>query len=352
LAIQEEYAVKLNRAGSVVVRLAILVAGFAVAYGVLYAAGKLLVPLTDGADKAILAFINPDTYAPGLDELFRAINDYTNPLILLPFICWMIFYALHTLSPKKKLIYYLVFSAVLLTLSGLVYRSYGKTALPQLIPIFVVLAAAPLLGMLPRRKPVLCSAFAVVSVVLLGVMYKNWENKTYIGANVLMVLMSVAAFGTFIWMFRTMDDDTMRRFSRVFWLVLLAGVLTDFGITQPIKETIRRPRPFNDANKPWNEHVRPIPDEILRGTNSFPSGHTSGAFALLTPLFWFARDRRVRAGLILWGTLQGVGRVYTAAHFPFCVFMGGLLGFSMGTLIFFTLWGPSLWRDREKVQVI
>ncbi len=335
--------------GNVVVRLVILAAGFAVAFGVLYAAGRFLVPLTDGADKAILAAINPDTYAPGLDELFRAINDYTNPLILLPFICWMIFYALYSLPPRKKIIYYLVFTIVMLTLSALIYRSYGKTALPNLIPVFVVLAVAPLLGILPARKPVLCRAFAVVSVILLAVMYKNWENKTYIGANVLMVLMSVAAFGTFIWMFRTMDDDTMRRFSRVFWLVLLAAVLTDFGITQPIKNAIARPRPFNDANKPWNESVRPIPDEILRGTNSFPSGHTSGAFALLTPLFWFTRDRRVRAGLILWGTLQGVGRVYTAAHFPFCVFMGGLLGFSMGTLVFFTLWGPSLRPDREKL---
>jgi membrane-associated phospholipid phosphatase len=343
--------VKLNRVGSVVVRLLILAAGFGIAYGVLYAAGKLLVPLTDSADKAILAAINPDTYAPGLDELFRAINDYTNPLILLPFICWMIFYALYSLSPKKKLIYYLVFTAVMLTLSGLIYRAYGKTALPQLIPVFVILVIAPLLGLLPRRKPVLGWAFAVISVVLLAVMFKSWKNHTYIGANVLMVLMSIAAFGTFIWLFRTMDDDTMRRFSRVFWLVLLAGLLTDFGVTQPIKSAIARPRPLNDANKPWNNTVRPIPDEILRGNNSFPSGHTSGAFALLTPLFWFTRDRRVRGGLMLWATLQGVGRVYTAAHFPFCVLMGGLLGFSMGTLIFFTLWGPSLWPDRERAQV-
>ena len=53
---------------------------------------------------------------------------------------------------------------------------------------------------------------------------------------------------------------------------------------------------------------------------------------------------------MLWATLQGVGRVYTAAHFPFCVFMGGLLGFGMGTLIFFALWGPSLWPDREKTR--
>lgn len=341
---------KLERVGNVVVRLVILAAGFAVAYGVLYAAGKLLVPLTDGADKAILAFINPDTYAPGFDELFRAINDYTNPVILLPFICWMIVYALYSLTPKQRIVYYLAFAAVLLALAGLLHQAYGDKAGSGVKALLAVTLGTPLLGLLPRKKNVLTIAFAVASIVLFAVMYKNWENKVYLGANVLLVLMCLAGFGTFIWMFSTMNDDTMRRFSRVFWLVLLAGLLTDFGITQPIKDTIKRPRPFNEANKPWNEQIRPIPEEVLKGNNSFPSGHTSGTFALLTPLFWFARDRRVRAGLMLWATLQGIGRVYTAAHFPFCVLMGGLLGFGMGTLIFFTLWGPSLWPDREKME--
>ena len=89
---------------------------------------------------------------------------------------------------------------------------------------------------------------------------------------------------------------------------------------------------------------------VLKDNNSFHSVHTSGTFALLAPFFEFPRDRRVRAGLMLWATLQGIGGGYTAAHFPFCVLMGGLLGFGMGTLIFFTLWGPSLWPDREKTQ--
>ncbi len=343
---------KVERVGNVMIRLAVLAAGFGVAYGVLYAAGRFLVPLTDGADKAILAFINPDNYAPGLDELFRAINDYTNPVILLPFLCWMVVYALYSMSAKQRVVNYLRFAALLLALAGLLHLAYGDKANSAIKPLLMLTAAMPLLGLLPRNKKVLAVAFAVASVALFAVMYKNWENKVYVGANVLMVLMCLAGFGTFIWMFWKMDDDTMRRFSRVFWLVLLAGLITDFGITQPIKSTIARPRPFNDANKPWNETVRPIPEEVLKGNNSFPSGHTSGTFALLTPLFWFARNRKVRAGLMLWATLQGVGRVYTAAHFPFCVFMGGLLGFGMGTLIFFTLWGPSLWRGGEKTQAV
>ncbi len=277
-------------------RLLMLVTGSTAAFGVVYAAGKLLVPLTTPADRAILAAVNPSAYLPGFDELFRAINDYTDPFILLPLLCWMIAFG--------------------------VYRR------------------------LPGRKQAIAVVFSIVAFVLIGITFAISRNKTYVGVNVLLVIMGLAAFGTVIWMFIRMDDDMMRRFARVFWLVALAGLLTDAGITQPIKHMIKRPRPLSAENKPWNEHLRPVPDELLRGNNSYPSGHASGAFALLTPLFWFARDRRVRAGLMGWAVLQGIGRVYTVAHFPFCVLMGGLLGFWMGTLVFFVLDGPSLRRDR------
>jgi len=164
-----------------------------------------------------------------------------------------------------------------------------------------------------------------------------WHNKTYVGVNILLVVTILLAFGGAAWMFRRLDNGGMRRFAYLFWLILISGCLTDFLATDPIKAAIARPRPLNDANKPWNEHVRIVPDEVLRGRNSFPSGHTAGTFALLTPVFWYVSDRRFRAGLMSWASLQGVARVYTAAHFPFCVLMGGLLGFTVGTLVHFTL---------------
>jgi membrane-associated phospholipid phosphatase len=139
-----------------------------------------------------------------------------------------------------------------------------------------------------------------------------------------------------------MDDAWMRSFGRMFWLALLSVYLTDFVATDYLKEAVARPRPLNGANKPWNEQVRIIPDEVLRGNNSYPSGHTSSTFALLTPYFWYTRKRKVRAGLMTWCVLQGFSRVYTAAHFPFCCLMGALLGFGVGTLVFFTLGGPAL----------
>jgi len=285
----------------VAIRLAALAGGFAVIAGLVYAAGLWLVPWTDSADKAILAACNPDTYAPGLDQFFRAVSDYSNFLILLPFLSWTLATAIYTLLPKLK--------------------------------VFVV-------GLL---------AAETVTFTVLAAMGKIWPNKTYVGVNVLLVLAILAAFGLMTYLFHRLDRSAIRRLTGVFGLMLFSGLLTDFGATSRIKEAVARPRPLNDAHKPWNEHVRVIPDEVLRGRNSYPSGHTSGTFSLLTPLFWYVRDRRGRAGLLGWATLQGMSRVYTAAHFPFCCLMGGLLGFGVGTLVFFALGGPSL-RSKPEVQ--
>jgi membrane-associated phospholipid phosphatase len=259
--------------------------------------------LTDGTDKAILAAINPDAYTPGLDQFIRALTDYTNFLILAPFLSWMIAYGLYRLLPKFKAVF-----------TGLL-------------------------------------AIETVVLAVLAALGKIWPNTVYVGANVLLVLWILMFFGLAAYLFHRMNKDAMRRFALMFWLVLLSGILTDFFATNPIKNAVARPRPLNDANKPWNEGVRVIPDEALHGNNSYPSGHTSGTFSLLTPLFWYVRDRRLRAGLLTWAGLQGFARVYTAAHFPFCVLMGGILGFTVGTLVFFTLGGSSLRAPKEPPQV-
>ena len=286
-------------AGKIVVRLLMLGVGFVCLRWVLYLAGIGLVPLTDPWDKAVLAACNPDHYVPVLDEFIRALTDYTNFLIVAPILSWLIARGLFRLFPRFKMLF---------------------------------------VGIL---------ASETVILAVLAALGKLWPNKTYVGVNIIEVIAILAAFGLVAFLFYKLDGDAMRCLSVACGLALLSGTITDFGITNPIKKAVARPRPLNDANKPWNEQVRVIPDELQRGNNSFPSGHTSGTFALLTPLFWFTRDRRVRAGLLTWATLQGFSRVYTAAHFPFCCLMGGLLGFSMGTLVFFVLGGRSLWKQPE-----
>ncbi len=290
---------KWTKSGSTPVRLLIVVAGYAITAGLVYAAGLWLVPITDPYDKAILAAINPDNYAPGFDQFFRFLTDYTNPLIILPMVSWLIARGLYRLFPNHKGVF-----------TGLLFLET------------IVLTVLTALG-------------------------RIWPNTTYMGVNIMADIVVFVVFSMTAVIFHKMENEAMHRLACVFGLMILSGAITDWGATGRIKGAVARPRPFNDANKPWNLQVRPIPDEYLRGANSFPSGHTSGTFALLTPLFWYVRDRRIRAGLLTWATLQGVSRVYTAAHFPFCCLMGGILGFTIGTIVFFALGGPSLRREPE-----
>lgn len=291
------------------VRVSVLTVGFIIITSLVYTAGLVIVPLVHTTDQAILAAINPDTYFPGMDEFFRALTDYSITLIVLSLFSWNIAYWLYLLV-------------------GRIARFFGASGVDK--RIFTVL-----LGVNAHVWTVLC------------IMGKIFPNKTYVGVNILLVISMGIALGFTTWMFHRMDAGSMRGFARVFWLILLTAILTDFIATNHIKGTICRPRPFNDANKPWNESVRVIPDELLRGANSFPSGHTSGTFALITPMFWFARTRKARAGLLTWGVLQGVSRVYTAAHFPFCCLMGGLLGFTVGTLVYFAIGGPAVPKEEQ-----
>lgn len=276
------------------VRVFLLASGFSIVYAATYAAGIMLVPLFNSGDRALISALNPDAYVPGVDQFFRALTDYSIFSISLPLISWMVAYGLYRLIPVRK----------------------------EVFTFLLGLEAAIVLGM--------------------AAMGRIWPNSAYAGANVLFVLLLLATFSGAMALFQRMSEDGMRRFSRLFWLVLLSSLLTSLFATSRIKESVARPRPMSGQNEPWNEALRTIPDELLRGSNSFPSGHTSGTFAILTPFFWFVRDRRGRAGILAWGVLQAYSRVYTVAHFPFDVLMGGLLGFGVGTLVFFTLWGPSL----------
>lgn len=73
--------------------------------------------------------------------------------------------------------------------------------------------------------------------------------------------------------------------------------------------------------------------EILRGTTSFPSGHSAAAFALWSLLaFQFTRNKTLQIVCLLTAIIVGISRVYLAQHFPQDVLFGSAIG--IGTAIF------------------
>jgi len=105
----------------------------------------------------------------------------------------------------------------------------------------------------------------------------------------------------------------------------LLSLLTSGVIVQTLKHLIGRARPW------WgNNPYLFFGPNLKEGLDSFPSGHTIGAFTLAAVF----SGVYPRAGLILYGvaTLIGFWRLYDNSHFLSDVIAGAFLGIVVGKL--------------------
>ena len=106
------------------------------------------------------------------------------------------------------------------------------------------------------------------------------------------------------------------------------------GLTaQLLKRALPRLRPSN------------LPDAIVAPDerifhNSFPSGHTTTAFALAFWVFLLTRGTRYRLwgyGALVLAGLVGLSRIYRGVHYPSDVLAGALIGVLWGAIAYFIL---------------
>lgn len=88
--------------------------------------------------------------------------------------------------------------------------------------------------------------------------------------------------------------------------------------TEALKTIVKRPRPYQTYNDIY-------PDEIDL-SNSFPSGHTSVAFASATSLFLITKKWYLGVPALAWATGVGYSRIYLGQHYPSDVLAGALVG--------------------------
>jgi membrane-associated phospholipid phosphatase len=87
-------------------------------------------------------------------------------------------------------------------------------------------------------------------------------------------------------------------------------------------------------------------DGITRvGYSSFPSGHTTSIFALVTMLAIFEKNKKWNALYILPAVAVGYSRIYLGQHFLGDVLVGSLLGVLLAVLVHWVFTGR---RGREK----
>jgi membrane-associated phospholipid phosphatase len=88
--------------------------------------------------------------------------------------------------------------------------------------------------------------------------------------------------------------------------------------TYALKEIINRPRPYVT-----HPDLHPLSNE---SSKSFPSGHTSAAFALATSLSINYPKWYVAVPAFAWASAVGYSRLYVGVHYPSDVLAGATLG--------------------------
>ena len=88
--------------------------------------------------------------------------------------------------------------------------------------------------------------------------------------------------------------------------------------TYALKYIVKRTRPYITY-----PDLNPVATE---GTPSFPSGHTSGAFALATSVSLNYPKWYVIVPSMTWASLTGYSRMYLGVHYPTDVLAGAALG--------------------------
>jgi membrane-associated phospholipid phosphatase len=152
----------------------------------------------------------------------------------------------------------------------------------------------------------------------IGQYRSGWQWASNIG------VVALAAFIT---------TDLARRQDGARTVAALEAGLWAAGLTEVFKAAVGRPRPVLytlDAPAAAND---------AGSARSFPSGHTSVAFAFATT-YWLARkDLDGKPGVLGWlalGVAAGVGvsRVAAAKHFPSDVLAGAVLGTASGLVVY------------------
>ncbi|NCU05879.1 MAG: phosphatase PAP2 family protein [Chitinophagaceae bacterium] len=107
-------------------------------------------------------------------------------------------------------------------------------------------------------------------------------------------------------------------------LLILSFILSGL-LAQGIKRLEQRPRPGLYFKQP--EMIHKVDDKLLKGNNSFPSGHTTTAFATFSLLAFAARNRAAQTAFFIVAVIVAYSRIYLGAHFTEDVLAGAALGF-------------------------
>jgi membrane-associated phospholipid phosphatase len=101
-------------------------------------------------------------------------------------------------------------------------------------------------------------------------------------------------------------------------LVIGCSMILASGISTVLKYSVNRERPFDRYSF--------IDKQAAGGSPSFPSGHTSSAFALATSLSLNFPKWYIAVPAFTWASSVGYSRMHLGVHYPSDVLIGAMIG--------------------------
>lgn len=122
-----------------------------------------------------------------------------------------------------------------------------------------------------------------------------------------------------------------RRFGTAMLFGLAIGALMTNCV---LKVAIARPRPYADESSIYCDLWKLV-DMNTESDKSFPSGHTTAAFAAMTAVY-LVGNKKISWTAYIFAFLMGIARIYLVVHYPSDVIAGivvGIIGGIAGTLL-------------------
>lgn len=151
------------------------------------------------------------------------------------------------------------------------------------------------------------------------------ENLTNRPMDMIMTTITRLGDGGLIWIGLTLIFIISKKYRLMGKVSALAMAINGILVNLILKPLIARPRPF----------------DLISGTHiiigkprdfSFPSGHTSVAFAFLFAVIFFSKSKILKVLASILAILMGFSRLYLYVHYPSDVLVGAILGGLCGLL--------------------
>lgn len=156
------------------------------------------------------------------------------------------------------------------------------------------------------------------------ILYWIQENVRYSFLTPIFIFITRLGNSAFLWLFIAFVLLGVRKYRQVGLSLLVSIIISSIMVDEILKKAFCRPRPFYAMS----ELIPLIPKP---NSYSFPSGHTTTAFAAATVIAICLPRKIGVLGYIL-AVLIGFSRMYLGVHYPTDVLAGILLGSFIGVL--------------------